>query len=108
MKSIDSILAYIAKTTLFGFLPLDVICHYLVGVALTILFLKLFKNNLIFAFLFVLILELLKEYYDSFTMTANWLESIKDICVTIIHPVMLMIVRKVTKKPLTGSLGYYR
>lgn len=108
MKIINEALIYISKNDLFGILPLDILFHYVIGVFLTIALLKIFKNNLVFSLLGVLFLELLKEYYDSFTMTASLGESLKDIFVTLIHPIMLIIIRKLTKRPLTGNQGYYR
>ncbi|GAB4011672.1 MAG: hypothetical protein Fur0010_06470 [Bdellovibrio sp.] len=108
MKFINEALIYISKNDLFGVLPLDILFHYIIGVILTIGLLKAVKNNLILALIGLLIIELLKEYYDSFTMTASLGESLKDIFVTLIHPIMLIIIRKLTKKPLTGNQEYYR
>lgn len=93
MNYYKSTLGYISKKQLFGFIPLDVICHGVIGTLITVIGLKKkwsFKKT----FSLVLFLALFKELQDSFVMTYHWTESIKDIFVTIIYPVILYGARK--------------
>ncbi|PIP96581.1 MAG: hypothetical protein COW00_19395 [Bdellovibrio sp. CG12_big_fil_rev_8_21_14_0_65_39_13] len=108
MQVIHHFFGVISNTLLFGFLPLDIVLHYLVGLCITILLLKKLKNNLILAFFILLSLAIAKEIFDSFSLTATWMESIKDLSVTMIHPFMLFIIRKWRKNSITGSQGYFR
>lgn len=75
---------------------------------ITLLLLKVTKNNLVVTFFLVFLIEIIKEVYDSTTMTATIEEAVKDIIATLIFPLLLILIRKMNKRPLTGSRGYFR
>lgn len=96
MRQVNRILGTISDTTLFGFLPLDIVMHLVLGAIITFTFLKITKSAMK-AFIICFIVAIAKEVYDSNTLVASWQESIKDIIVTIIYPVLLLIVYKLKK-----------
>ena len=98
---------YISKSTLFGFLPLDILAHLIVGTGVTIIGLKL-KFKFSYVFLFLLFLCLAKEYYDSFVITSSAQEHLKDFIVTMIYPMILIIIRNITTSKTNETLGYYQ
>lgn len=96
-KSIHNILGTISNTVLFGWLPLDMLLHFTLGAVITIL-LRLKGKSPTFAFVIVLLLEIAKEIFDSFSLTATWEEAIKDLLITMIFPVLLLITVTLKKK----------
>ncbi len=89
---------FINATTLWGWLPLDIVAHFVGGTAITILLLKCrfsFKQ----VFVSVVLLALSKELMDFFLVgKTQILESLKDIVVTCAYPTMLLGVRRLQKK----------
>jgi len=106
MSQIREILEFIAKTSLFGIFPLDIIMHFIVGASLLFLFLKTFKK-LLPTFLGILFLAILKELFDWDIMMRNkfYFEPIKDIIVTLLGAVFLLFIlrRNNREKPSTIS-----
>jgi len=97
MKPIQKILGAISETTLFGFLPLDILLHFVFGILITLI-VKKYTKSLIKGFIACLTLAIIKEIYDSGTLVASLMESIKDITVTVIYPIYKIIKEKVVKK----------
>lgn len=86
-----------SKTYLFDTIRLDLILHFFLGVILTLLIRK-WKKSPLFGFALVLLIQLIKEFYDSFTLNASVKESIIDTAVTVIYPFTLIIIEKFLKK----------
>ena len=97
-SSLRDILGQISQTKIWGVIPLDIILHSLVGIAVTLVILKKKKKGHFLALIIVSLLAILKEIYDSGTMTATLLEAIKDILVTILFPLLLIGVSYFKKK----------
>ena len=89
---INTIFGYISTTSLFGIMPLDIICHFLVGLTIGLFLVKL-NVKLGPIFVIILAIALGKEYYDSFTLgNANTiLEKIKDVFFTIIPLALIFL-----------------
>lgn len=96
-KSIHNLLGMISRTTLWGWLPLDMVLHFSLGALITII-LRLRGKSALFAVVVVFLLEVTKEIFDSFSLTATWEEAIKDMIVTMFFPVMLLITIQVKRK----------
>lgn len=87
----------LSKTYLFGWLPLDGLLHFLVGLVLTLIFRKKgFDPKKSVAIIFVL--QLIKEGFDSFKMTATWEEAARDTLFTMIFPVINWIIFLIKRK----------
>jgi hypothetical protein len=96
-KQLNHILGTISQTVLFGWLPLDIVLHLLIGAAMMIIIQKI-RKSAIQAFFFCLTVALLKELYDSQTLVATWSEAIKDFLITMIYPTCILIVIFFRKK----------
>jgi len=92
-KSYHQLFRIISKTKLFGWLPLDILLHFGMGIILMTLFIKLTKSYK-YAFLFVFIIQLVKEFFDSFSLTATWSEAFLDTAITLIYPLLVLIISK--------------
>ena len=89
---------YITSTTIWGWLPLDIVSHFIGGAFITIILLKC-KFNFKQVFLSVVILAISKELCDFFLAGKTMvLESLKDILVTCSYPILLWGVRRLQKK----------
>lgn len=86
-----------SKTYLFDTIRLDLILHFILGLILTLIIRK-WKKSPTFALALVFLIQLIKEYYDSFTMTASFKEGAVDTLVTISYPLTLVIIHFVMKK----------
>jgi hypothetical protein len=64
---------------------------------IAVLLLKKKKSHK-FAFMVVLGLALLKEVFDSFSLTASFEEAAKDILITMIFPIFIWMVSKLKKR----------
>ncbi len=94
MQLLNNVLGYISNTKLWGFIPLDVIMHLLVSYL--IMFIMLWRKvRFRYAYLVVLLLSLIKEFYDSFTLTNVLSENIKDLLVSMCFPTLLLVVWKI-------------
>ena len=92
---IYDILYYISTTKVAGFIPLDKVAHFIVGLIWTVFGLK---KNYSFKKVFIglLLIAVLKEVHD-FAMTKSPLdlkENILDISVTVLYIFVLFFVRK--------------
>lgn len=96
-KYINGILGAISQTKLFGWLPLDMLMHSILG-ALIAITTQIFTKSAWKAFFVCLGAALLKELYDSTSLVASWSEAIKDIVITMIYPSFLVVVVFIKKK----------
>lgn len=87
----------ISKTYLFDTIRLDLLLHFILGIILTLLIRK-WKKSPLFALALVLFIQLIKEYYDSFTLNASLSESVLDTVVTISYPLTLVVLEFVMKR----------
>jgi hypothetical protein len=106
MQPLHRVLGYISRTKIFGSIPLDMLLHFLFGMILTIVF-RRFKFSYWKATGIVLALEICKEIFDSFALTATWQEAFKDILVTMSYPFILGIVTYFLKKTEVESKEYF-
>ena len=84
MVMLNKILGYISVTKIYGVIPLDIICHLLIGYLLTLVCIR-FKIKVVETLMIVTTLALLKEYKDSFILGGSpMLEHIKDVVVSIL------------------------
>lgn len=88
---------YISETKLLGILPLDGVLHFLIGMALTIVLLRL-KINFKVTTLIVFMIQICKEIYDSQVMTATLQEHLIDTIFTMIYPSAIFIIRFIKSK----------
>ena len=95
-KPIREFLGYISHTQLFGYVPLDSLCHILGGVLVTLLGRKL-RLRMSTICLILLVLSVLKEVYDSSVLSYTVWESVKDIAVTYIYPAMVITIQLLIK-----------
>ncbi len=94
MKWIHSILGYISNAKIVGIIPLDIVLHLSVSYLLMVL-LILKKVPFRFAYLSVFILSISKEIFDSFSLTNELEENLKDLTISMILPTVLLIVWKI-------------
>jgi hypothetical protein len=87
---INNIFGYISNNDLFGVIPLDIICHIIIGLVVTKVCLKL-NLGFIKTLIVVSIMAIGKEYYDSFVLYNGnkALEHFKDIFFTLV-PIFFM------------------
>jgi hypothetical protein len=98
-KFVGKILGFFSNTKLLGFIPLDVVMH--LGVSYLIMFIMLAKKvRFLYAYLTVFLLAIAKEVFDSFSLTNTIEENIKDLCVSMVFPTLLLIVWKLLKKKI--------
>ena len=94
---IHNVLGFISETSFFdGLIALDVVMHLTISYALMI-YLLYKKTKFSYAFIVVVFLSLLKEFFDSFSLTSTMSESIKDFLVSMIFPLILMVVHKIKR-----------
>ncbi len=96
-EAIVDILEFIATYRLFGILPLDIIAHLVVSITITIIVLR-YKKSYTWVFGILIVLGLAKEYYDSFALSANILEHIKDMIINLIYPLVRYGVKKLKEE----------
>jgi len=94
---VENVLAYISKTVLWGWLPLDILAHAIVSYVLFLIAYKL-KFSYWKTLLFIFVLALLKEFHDSFALTSSMDEHIKDLIVTMIIPFLLFFINFLKKR----------
>jgi hypothetical protein len=96
-QKLHNLLGYISTTKLFGWIPLDILVHFSMGMIITILALKKLKSSSK-AFLITLALAILKEIFDSFSLTASWEEALKDVLITLIYPLLILVTHSMIRK----------
>ena len=96
-QPIHDFLAFVGSYQLFGVIPLDIIAHLTVSITITLLLLR-FKKNYLLPFCVMLIIGLLKEYYDSFAMTNSMGEHIKDMCMNLLYPTVRYVIHRIKLK----------
>ena len=92
--------SYISKTKIGGVIPLDVVAHLTVSYAIFIYLLVKKNKQPKLAYFIVVMLSVLKEVNDSFTMTNTIEENIKDIFVSLFLPTLVMAVRYLKRKSI--------
>ena len=94
MQWIHSLLGFISNTKIVGVIPLDIVMHLLVSYLLmAVLIVK--KVPFRFAYLSVFILAIAKEIFDSFSLTNELEENLKDLVISMILPTILLMVWKI-------------
>jgi len=88
------LLAPISDIVIFGPVTLDLILHFIIGALITIILLKYTKLEFFKIFLIVLLLELFKEFCDSFILTSTLKGHLVDIFATMIYPVTIGLIRR--------------
>jgi len=90
-------MGYISETKLFGWLPLDLTLHFVIGFLITLFLLKKkWKLSHIFYVLFTLAaLKELNDYF--FHWRSSWWEYISDFLVTFAYLGMVATIRKIKK-----------
>lgn len=83
----------ISNYNIFGFIPLDKTLHFVIGTLITII-LRLFKIRMRFIFLFIIVIELIKEFIDYKTLNSTLSEQIIDALITLTYPIILILVIK--------------
>ena len=96
-KFYHTTLQSISKTKLFGWLPLDYLLHFVVGIILMVIFTKVMKS-VFKAFLLLLTIQVLKEILDSFSLTATWQEALTDTALTLSYPVLVIFIVLLKRK----------
>ena len=94
---LNNLLSFIGTYQLFGIIPLDIIAHLIVSIIITLIILRLTKSYL-GVFLVLGTLGLVKEYYDSFSMTSTMIEHVKDMCVNFVYPLISYAISKLKRK----------
>lgn len=92
MKTINIFFRNISEIKILGILPLDSLLHFIVGIVFIAL-LRKFKISLGKATIFLLVIALSKEFFDSFTLTSSIREAILDISATMIYPSLVYLIR---------------
>lgn len=95
-SAIRNFLEWVSSNDFLG-MPLDILFHFFGGMLFTLICLKI-HIRFIWIFSAVVILSLLKEVFDSSTMTWTWIEATKDVLVTILFPAIYWSVKKMRKK----------
>ena len=90
----------ISKTVLFGFLPLDLLLHFIVGVTVTIFALK-FNISYLLTTILLISIAFLKELNDYlFHITTTYTEYLSDFLITIVYVFLLGGVRLIKRKKI--------
>lgn len=97
LKSYSLTMRHISQAKLWGWLPLDSVLHFFIGMFLCLL-LRWRKVSAVKAVLVVFILEIIKEIADSRAMTFTYREAFVDIVATMIFPVLMLIAGIIKKK----------
>lgn len=97
MEEINNLLRFISSYNILGFIPLDKLLHVIFGLIFTISLLRR-KISLTKVFLWLAILEGVKEFYDSFVLNSKLIEHVLDFIATFTYPVMILIVRLIKRK----------
>lgn len=87
----------ISKTKLFDWLYLDTVLHFLIGLILMLLLIKKVKSPLK-SFLIILTIQLVKEIFDSFSLTASWKEALIDTAATMSYPALVIFMTHIKRK----------
>ena len=97
-KALHKYLTYISSTDLFGFIPLDLTLHFIIGAIITIIGLK--KNlelSTIFYILFTI--ATLKEVNDYFFhFKTDWKEYAGDFVITFGYLFFVFLARKLKRR----------
>jgi hypothetical protein len=94
---IFNILGFISKYQIFGFIPLNATLHLLISTTIAIYLLKK-KFKPIKVFIIILMLGILKELFDSNALGNTWQKHIRDMCINLIFPTLVLIVEYIKNK----------
>ena len=90
----NEIFAYISKTVIWGWLPLDLLLHCVIGGLFTLIALKL-NFTLFQAFIGLVVIAGLKEINDySFHTKVEWTEYASDFAIAFVYIGIIFFVRK--------------
>lgn len=87
----------ISNYKIAGFIPLDKVLHFLVGMLVTII-LRTKKVKISRIMILLITLEVIKEVHDSYTLNSSLLEEFLDFFCTLSYPLLLFIVIKSKQK----------
>lgn len=99
MKEIHNVLGYISNTKILGFIPLDIAAHLVVAYVIMVILLKC-NIKIIKAYFIVFSLCVLKEVFDSFSITNTIEENLKDLFVSMILPSMQLLISLSNKREI--------
>ena len=94
---VQSLFHFVGHTTLFGFLPLDIVAHLFVGFVIFRAMIH-FRFRIGTALVTLFVLQFIKELYDSTTLVNDMTEHVKDFVVTFIYPGYFLLKRRLRKK----------
>ncbi len=90
-------LGFISKTKIGGVVPLDIIAHVFVTILITNFLVKR-KVKMFHVYFFIIIIGIIKEYFDSFVIGSTMIEHVKDMGVNLIYPTIVLMIRKIKNK----------
>lgn len=93
---------YVSHTTLFGFLPLDIVAHIFIGFLIFRIMIHL-RFRIVTTLVTIFLLEFLKELYDSTTLVNDMTEHLKDFFFTFVYPGYFILSLKLRKRKASRS-----
>lgn len=94
-----SVQKIISTYKILGLVPLDKTLHVLIGAIVTII-LRYRHISIVKILITLSVLELIKEFHDSFVLNASIVEESVDFICTLSYPLLLLFVIKVKNKYL--------
>ena len=98
LKQYSLTMQFISNYKLAGVIPLDIFLHVVVGYIIYYTLLKFFKKNHILSFIILFCIELIKEIFDSFSLTNQIIENVTDFIATMLIPTILVVINKNNNK----------
>ena len=93
INSLRDVFGFISTYKIAGIIPLDIIAHLLVGFLIMVFLLRKLNLKYHWSLLVVLIISLLKEYYDSLGPGRTMDEHLKDVLFTLVFPFIIGFIR---------------
>ncbi len=94
---IFNLLPFISKYQIFGFIPLNATLHLLISSILTYILIKK-GHSAKKTFWIIFWIGVMKEIFDSQALGNTWTKHMRDMCLNLIFPTILLIVHKVKEK----------
>lgn len=91
------ILGFISKYQIFGIIPLNATLHLLISTLISIFLLKK-KFKPVKVFIIIFMLGLLKELFDANALGNTWQKHVRDMCINLLFPTLIIIVNYIKKK----------
>lgn len=90
-------LGFISKYQILGIIPLNATLHILISSIITIVLIKKGIKPLN-TFIFIFFLGLTKELFDSQALGNTWQKHVRDMCLNLIFPAMVLTVSYIKSK----------